>query len=126
MRVLVMLTCYLAAGLALVGAGLIGISVLNAPFESAVSETPRAKFVRKADRNPGEQQFTDTLPAGKGFRYGPEVNHGRSDAPVNHSQQALREARSAAPIDPRMQPYRERRAYQERQVADPAVRPSGH
>jgi len=126
MRLLVILTCYLAAALALVTAGLIGVSVLTAPVESQTSEIQRPKLVRKADRNPGEQQFTDTSRSGAAFRYGPQVNHGRGDTPVNYSQQALREARSV-PVNQRMPPY------QERWIGDPGiamgfapVRSSGH
>jgi hypothetical protein len=36
-------------------------------------------------------------PHQQAFRYGPEINHGPSDAPVNARQQALREARALAP-----------------------------
>jgi hypothetical protein len=126
MHVLVMLTCYLAAALALLGAGFIGMSVLTGPFESATSQPERPKLVRRVDRSAGEQQTTDGMRSGQDFRYGPEVNHGRGDTPVHYSQQALREAKSAAPSDTQQPTYqRSFQPYRGRHV-DIAVRPSGH
>lgn len=126
MHLFLIITCYLAATLALVSVGIIGLSVLRSPVETAASDTLRPKLLRRADRNnPGEQQATDVPRAGATFRYGPEINHGRGDTPVNYSQQALKEARSA--------PLRQRKPYQERPIVDPGgamgfapVRPSGH
>lgn len=127
MHLFLIITCYLAAALALVSVGVIGVSMLTSPVEIAASDTQRPKLVRRADRrNPGEQAATDVPRVGATFRYGPEVNHGRGDTPVNYSQQALKEARSA--------PLRQRKSYQERRIVDPgaamgfapAVRPSGH
>ncbi len=126
MHLFLIITCYLAAALALVSMGVIGVSMLTSPVEIAASDTQRPKLVRRADRsNPGEQPATDVPRAGATFRYGPEINHGRGDTPVNYSQQALKEARSA--------PLRQRKPHQERRIVDPGVamrfapvRPSGH
>jgi hypothetical protein len=125
MHVFLIVICYLAAALALVSVGVIGVSMLRSPVETTASDAQRPKLVRRADRNnPGEQQPTDAPRAGAAFRYGPEINHGRSDTPVNYAQQALKEARSASASLPT--PVRLYRQYQERRIVDHGVRPSGH
>lgn len=128
MPMVVIVTCYFAAALALISAGVIGASILRSPVEAAAAGGERPKLVRKADASTPEQPATDgQRSSGTGFRYGPEINHGRSDAPVSYRQQALKEAKSA-PVKPRKKPYQERRI-EDPGVAmsyAPAVRPSGH
>ena len=111
MHLFVIIACYAAAALALVTVAGIGASMLTSPTETASSGAQPPKLARWADRNPGEQQATDAPRAGAAFRYGPEVNHGRGDAPVNHAAQALKEARSgstSAPVRPDAQSRRQR------------------
>lgn len=124
MHVLLIIACYVAAALAVVSVGVIGVSMLTSPTETISSDAQRPKLVRRADRNPGEQQPADAPRTGSAFRYGPEVNHGHGDAPVNYAQQALKEARSASAWAPARQ-Y-QGRPYRERQIVDHGVRPSGH
>lgn len=105
-------TGYIAAALALFSAGLIALSIFGSSGH-------------KAERNAAEAP-ADTRPASTAFRYGPDVNHGRSDTPLNYTQQALREARGQAPNG--RQP--ERSLYQAR-MGNPNIgagleRPSGH
>jgi hypothetical protein len=97
MRLMVIVTCYIAALLAFVSIGLVGVSVFTSPGAEPDGTGERPKLMRRADRNSGEQQQIPAQPPAGAFRYGPEVNHGSSDTRVNYSQQALREARSAAP-----------------------------
>jgi hypothetical protein len=127
MHLFLIVTCYVAAALALASVGVIGVSMLASPVETASTETQRPKLVRRADRNPGEQQSADTPRAGAAFRYGPEINHGRGDTPVNYAQQALKEARSAFASAPlrRRESY-QGRVHREPRVVDHGVRPSGH
>ena len=130
MHVLLIIAWYAAAALAVVSVGVIGVSMLTAPTETASSDAQRPKLVRKADRNPGEQQPADAPRTGAAFRYGPEVNHGRGDTPVNYTQQALKEARSAmsafasAPAGQYKQ--NQERRYRGGRIVDHGVRPSGH
>jgi hypothetical protein len=60
MHLLLIVTCYVAAALALLSVGVIGVSMLTSPVETSSTETQRPKLVRRADRNPGEQQSADT------------------------------------------------------------------
>ena len=128
MHVFVIIACYAAAALALVIVAGIGVSMLAFPTDTASSGAQPPKLVRWADRNnPGEQQPAEAPRAGGAFRYGPEVNHGRGDTPVNHAAQALKEARSgsmSAPVGPYGQ-SRQERPYRGR-IVDHGVRPSGH
>ena len=98
MHLFVIIACYAAAALALVTVAGIGVSMLTFPTETASSDAQPPKLARWADRNPGEQQPAEAPRAGAAFRYGPEVNHGRGDAPVNHAAQALKEARSGSDV----------------------------
>ena len=127
MHLVLVIACYAAAALALVTVAGIGVSKLTFPTQTASDAQP-SRLVRWTDRNnPGEQQPAEAPRAGAAFRYGPEVNHGRGDTPVNHAQQALKEARSgsvSAPVRPdrqshQVRPYRGR-------IVDHGVRPSGH
>jgi len=108
-------TVYVAAALALLSAGLIALSTFGSSGH-------------KAERNAAAAQ-ADTRPSNTAFRYGPDVNHGRSDTPLNYTQQALREARGQTAMRGRS-PYQERTAYQGR-IGNPNIglrleRPSGH
>jgi hypothetical protein len=123
MHLFVIIACYVSAALALVTVAGIGASMLTSPTETASSGAKPPKLVRWADRNPGEQQPTDAPRAGAAFRYGPEVNHGRGDAPVNHAEQALKEARSGSNALP-VRPYTQ--SYPARRIVDHGTRPSGH
>ena len=108
-------TGYVAAALALFSAGLVALSIFGSSGH-------------KAERSIGEAQ-ADTRPSNTAFRYGPDVNHGRGDTPLNYTQQALREARGQAAMRGRT-PYQERTAYEGR-IGNPNIgrgleRPSGH
>lgn len=127
MHLLLLIACYLAAAVALVSVGSMSWSMLTAPGEKANAETQRPKLVRRADGNPIADRPVEVLHPNGAFRYGPEINHGRADTPVNHAQQALKEARSA-PARPRKKPYQERRIVDPGVAIGyaPSVRPSGH
>ncbi len=77
-------SAYLSAALALVGALLIGLW-LFAPNAS-----------RSGDWKAAIGQTRHAPVDGSAFRYGPEINHGASDTPVNAREQALREAQANA------------------------------
>jgi len=73
---------YLSAALALVAGALIGAHLFaSSPALDATKPVSTQK----------------TQVDGSAFRYGPEINHGRSDTPVYAQAQALREARGMAP-----------------------------
>jgi hypothetical protein len=55
------------------------------------------------------------------YRYGPEVNHGRSDTPVNAAQQALKQVNEPAPV--KSEP---RRSYRSRIVGRTGSEMYGH
>ena len=108
-------TGYVAAALALFSAGLFALSIFGSSGH-------------KSERIAAEPQ-ADTRPSNTAFRYGPDVNHGRSDTPLNYTQQALREARGQTAMRERS-PYQERTTYQAR-IGNPNIglgleRPSGH
>jgi hypothetical protein len=107
MSFLTMLTFYLAAALALVSGVFIGLAILISPVESGLSDVNYSNLASKTDRQPAGQIPDEPRQPIQTFRYGPDVNHGRSDTPVHYSQQALREAKSA-PVKQRKQPYKER------------------
>src|SRR3954463_1152550 len=92
---------YWGAALALIGGGVIGLSLLSTdaprPLEGRAANNQKTHEIAPLDRTP--------------FRYGPEINHGPSDTPVNARAQALREAQATAPSDYRAQRYE---AYQRR------------
>jgi hypothetical protein len=127
MHLFVVIACYAAAALAVVSVGVIGASMLTSSTETVTADAQRPKLVRRADQNPGEQQPAGAPRPGAAFRYGPEVNHGRGDTPVNYAQQALKEARSAYAWAPagRYKQNPERR-YRGGRMVDHGVQPSGH
>jgi len=128
MHLLLVIACYAAAALAVVSVGVMGFSMLTSSTETVTTDAQRPKLVRRADhKNPGEQQPVDAPRAGAAFRYGPEINHGRGDTPVNYAQQALKEARSAYASAPAGQ-YKQNleRRYRGGRIVDHGVRPSGH
>jgi hypothetical protein len=85
MRAPVTSSVYLSAVLAVIGAVLASLW-LFAPNAS-----------QPGDWKAATGQKTQTAPVdGSAFRYGPEINHGRSDTPVNAREQALREAQGIA------------------------------
>ena len=111
MHILFVISAYLVAALSLLSAGLIGVSLLTAP--SASSAANPSRFQERTVSNEKTQILV--RPDGKAFRYGPEVNHGRSDTPINASSQALREARTTT--KPQNRPRRD----QERVAQDAGV-----
>jgi hypothetical protein len=92
MRLYALLAIYLTAALSLAGGVVAGLVALTGPVGSEPSRPPLSKI---ASADPGRQVIVE--PHQQAFRYGPEINHGPSDAPVNARQQALKEARALAP-----------------------------
>jgi hypothetical protein len=85
------LTAYLTAT-AMVSTGtIVGLTLLKSPSEAAASKAETPKLVRRADR---DKLAALELPSSQSFRYGPEVNHGRSDTPINAAAQARKEAQA--------------------------------
>lgn len=84
MHIAIPLTLYGAAASSLVTSGVVSLAMLVAPSDS----TP--KTIDAPHRPPKviERGVVDT----SAFRYGPDVNHGRSDTPVHASAQARKEA----------------------------------
>lgn len=76
---------YLAAALGVVGVVLIALW-LASPNASRPGDWKAATGVN-----------TNAPVDGAAFRYGPEINHGRSDTPVYARAQALRDAQATAP-----------------------------
>jgi hypothetical protein len=111
-----MLMGYAAAALSLITGAFLGLALLTSPVESERSNGNRPKLLN--NREPGEHMIVEPKRSveapGQAFRYGPDVNHGRSGTPVSATKQALAEAR-AVPPRKRKQPY------QERIVRDPGV-----
>jgi len=99
------ISVYWGGALALIGAGVIALSFLS-PHEPPPLEGRAANNQKSHEVTPVD---------GTAFRYGPEINHGRSDTPVNSAALALKEAKASAPSDPRsaMVPgmYQRRSAY---------------
>jgi hypothetical protein len=87
-----LLAVYLTAAISLVGGVVAGLVALAGPVGSEPSRPPLSKI---ASADPGRQVIVE--PHQQAFRYGPEINHGRADTPVNARQQALKEARASAP-----------------------------
>jgi hypothetical protein len=105
MALFFMLTSYLATVLGLVTGAFMGLAVLTSPVESQPSKSNQPNLVTKAD--PAKHILVEPRRSGQVFRYGPDVNLGRSDTPVYAAQQALKQARAAAPAK-RQQRYQER------------------
>lgn len=92
MSMFALLAVYLTAAISLVGGIVAGLVALAGPVGS---EPSRPLLSKIASADPGRQVIVE--PHQQAFRYGPEINHGPSDAPVNARQQALKEARASAP-----------------------------
>lgn len=92
MSMFVLLAVYLTAAISLVGGVVAGLVAFAGPLGSEPSRPPLSKI---ASADPGRQVIVE--PHQQAFRYGPEINHGPADAPVNARQQALKEARASAP-----------------------------
>jgi len=90
MSLFALVTIYLTAALSLVGGVVAAMVSLADPGEP--SSPPPARI---ASVDSVREIVVEPNP--RAFRYGPEVNHGRSDTPVYARQQALREARAMAP-----------------------------
>jgi len=74
-------TGYVAAVLMLLSAGLMALSIFGSSGH-------------KAERMAAEPQ-ADTRPSSTAFRYGPDVNHGRSDTPLGGGHPRHRSASPA-------------------------------
>lgn len=107
------LTGYAAAVLSLIAGAFLGLAVLTSPMESQDGDRPKlvkgdlVKYIAVEPKRAAQAP-------GAAFRYGPDVNHGRSGTPVSATKQALSQARAAIPR--KRQP-----PYQERIVRDPGV-----
>jgi hypothetical protein len=116
MSLFFVLTGYAAAILSLITGAFLGLTLLTSPVESERSNGNRPKLLN--NREPVEHMIVEPKRSvqapGEAFRYGPDVNHGRSDMPVSATKQALAQARAIVPKK-RKQPY------QERIVRDPGV-----
>ena len=127
MPLVLIVACYFAGAVALVSVGMMGWSMLAAPTTKMKADGERPKLIRKADRDAPGQPAEATRPSGD-FRYGPEVNHGRADTPVNYRDQALKAARlgpaASAWARAPSKPYRDG-TYRAPRI-DPGTRPSGH
>ena len=90
MSVYALLAVYLTAAFSLAGgvvAALVSLTGPAGPATSLPAKLTSGESVKEIIVEPHPQAF----------RYGPEINHGRSDTPVYARQQALREARALAP-----------------------------
>jgi hypothetical protein len=90
MSLYALLAVYLTAAFSLVGgvaAALVSLAGPAGPATSLPVKLTSGESTREIIVEPHPQAF----------RYGPEINHGRSDTPVYARQQALREARALAP-----------------------------
>lgn len=114
MAFLFVLTGYAAAVLSLITGAFLGLAILMSPVETQNGNRPKlvkgdlVKYVTVEPKRAAQAP-------GAAFRYGPDVNHGRSGTPVSATKQALTQARAAAAPKKRQQPY------QERIVRDPGV-----
>lgn len=111
MHFLFPISIYLGAALGLLSAGFIGLSFFTS--SSASNSENASRPVEGTTRTIISSQKTQIVvrPDGKAFRYGPEVNHGRSDTPVYASAQALRDARATTALNTKRRPmYQERTA----------------
>jgi hypothetical protein len=90
MSLFALLAVYLTAAVSLVGGVVAALVSLAGPVEPS---TPPPATIASVDPVRG----IIVEPRQQAFRYGPEINHGRSDTPVYARQQALREARAMAP-----------------------------
>jgi hypothetical protein len=103
------LTGYAAAVLSLITGAFLGLAILTSPVDSQQPNGDRSKPVNKGD--PAQHMIVEPrrsiqVPS-TAFRYGPDVNHGRSDMPVSATKQALAQAKATAPRK-RQQPDQER------------------
>ena len=83
---------FAATFLMLAGAGyLVGASMRAPQSSNSSAQTATHKLALRQDSRAEDSKVSNAP-----FRYGPEVNHGRSDTPVYASQQALRQWRADA------------------------------
>lgn len=82
---------YAGAFLALASAAYLASAAMRAPQPSSDGATHKLAARQES------RALQDSKVSNQPFRYGPDVNHGRSDTPVYNSQQALKEAREEAP-----------------------------
>ncbi len=117
MSVFALLAVYLTAAFSLAGGVITALFFIAGPVGS--STPPPAKLATTDGTS--SQIIVEPLP--QAFRYGPEINHGASDTPVNARQQALREARAMAPAvkikHHRVYREREPMTYPKRMARDP-------
>jgi hypothetical protein len=85
---------FAATFLMLAGAGYLVGASMRAPLQSANGSAQNA--THKLALRQESKAMEDSKVSDEPFRYGPEVNHGRSDTPVYASQQALRQWRADA------------------------------
>lgn len=91
MSLFVLLAIYLTAAVSLAGGAVAALVILTSPVESEPSKPIDPKM---ASVDPAKHIIV--APRRQQFRYGPEVNHGRSDTPVYAAQQAIRQAKASA------------------------------
>jgi hypothetical protein len=124
MSVFALVAIYLTTAMSLVGGVIAALVALGGPAGSVPSK-PSPATVASVDSI--KEIIVEPRP--QAFRYGPEINHGRSDTPVYARQQALREARAMAPSAKIKRPRIEQRQMQEARGAfgyAPSVSSSGH
>jgi hypothetical protein len=125
MNVYALLAVYLTAALSLTGGVVAALISLACPVGSEPSTPPPAKI---ASVDSAGQIIVE--PRYQAFRYGPEINHGRSDTPVYARQQALKEARAQAPSVKIKRPRAEQRQMEREPGPSfgyaPSVPSSGH
>jgi hypothetical protein len=114
------LTGYAAAILSLITGAFLGLAILTSPVDSRQPNGDRSKLVNNGD--PAKHMIVEPKRSiqapSTAFRYGPDVNHGRSDMPVSATKQALAQAKAQATA---VAPRKRKQPYQERIVRDPGV-----
>jgi len=96
---------YLAAAGTLLGGGALGLAVLLSPADGG---SPKKEEPASTADKPAARPVAKPKADGTAFRYGPEVNHGRSDTPVYTSTQARRAAPAAKQKNITIRPVGER------------------
>jgi hypothetical protein len=124
MSLVALLAVYLTAAFSLVGGVVAALVALTGPVGSEPAKPPLPKV---ASADSVRQIIVE--PRQQAFRYGPEVNHGRSDTPVHAREQALREARAMAPAKVRRPGADQQQLMPESRTMfgiAPSVQSSGH
>lgn len=85
---------YLATAISLVAGTLFGVPILTDPANTLTTNDTRSAIVKNAE--PFLQIPAEPRRSSEAFRYGPEVNHGRSDTPNFATQLAINQAKAAA------------------------------